>query len=69
MFIFTLCRACPIKRGEDLAFRVMRHLGVPASERCSDDDMNALALAIREWRAAHCVDAAIAEPKRARLPQ
>lgn len=33
---------------EDLAYRVMRRLGVPLSERCAEADMNQLALAIRE---------------------
>ena len=37
----------PDQAADDIAYRVMRHLGVPADERCSEDDMNALALAIR----------------------
>ncbi len=44
---FHIVPRMPNQAPEDIAFRVMRHLGVPASERCSEDDMNALALAIR----------------------
>lgn len=44
---FHVVPRMPDQAPEDLAFRVMRHLGVPMSERCSEDDMNALALAIR----------------------
>ena len=33
---------------EDLAYRVMRRLGVTLSERCAEADMNRLALALRE---------------------
>ena len=33
---------------EDLAYRVMRRLGVPLSERCEEAEMNQLALALRE---------------------
>ncbi len=33
---------------EDLAYRVMRRLGVPLSERCGEAEMNQLALAIRQ---------------------
>ena len=33
---------------EDLAYRVMRRLGVPLPERCDDAAMNQLALALRE---------------------
>lgn len=32
---------------EDLAYRVMRRLGVPLSQRCDEAEMNQLALAIR----------------------
>ena len=33
---------------EDLAYRVMRRLGVPLSQRCDEAEMNQLALAIRQ---------------------
>ncbi len=33
---------------EDLAYRVMRRLGVPLSERCDEGEMNRIALALRE---------------------
>ena len=44
---FHIVPRMPHQAPEDIAYRVMRHLGVPLSERCSEDDMNALALAIR----------------------
>lgn len=37
----------PAQAPADTAYRVLRHLGVPAHERLSEADMNALALAIR----------------------
>ena len=44
---FHIVPRMPDQAPDDIAYRVMRHLGVPLSERCSEDDMNALALAIR----------------------
>lgn len=44
---FHIVPRLPDQAPDDIAYRVMRHLGVPLSERCSEDDMNALALAIR----------------------
>lgn len=44
---FHIVPRMPEQAPDDIAYRVMRHLGLPASERCSEDDMNALAMAIR----------------------
>lgn len=44
---FHIVPRLPDQAPADIAYRVMRHLGVPMSERCSEADMNALALAIR----------------------
>ena len=44
---FHIVPRMPDQAPDDIAYRVMRHLGVPLDERCSEDDMNALALAIR----------------------
>ncbi len=44
---FHIVPRMPDQAPDDIAYRVMRHLGVPLSERCSEDDMNALALAVR----------------------
>ncbi|MCY4061095.1 MAG: HIT family protein [Chloroflexi bacterium] len=44
---FHIVPRLPDQAPEDIAYRVMRHLGVPLSERCSEDEMNKLALAIR----------------------
>lgn len=44
---FHIVPRMPEQAPDDIAYRVMRHLGLPASECCSEDDMNALALAIR----------------------
>ncbi len=44
---FHIVPRLPSQAPEDMAYRVMRHLGVPLSERCAESDMNALALAIR----------------------
>ncbi len=44
---FHIVPRMPEQAPDDIAYRVMRHLGLPVSERCSEDDMNALALAIR----------------------
>jgi diadenosine tetraphosphate (Ap4A) HIT family hydrolase len=37
----------PDQAPEDIAYRIMRQLGVPLQERCDEAEMNALALAIR----------------------
>ncbi len=44
---FHIVPRMPDQAPDDIAYRVMRHLGVPLTERCSEDEMNALALAIR----------------------
>lgn len=44
---FHIVPRMPDQAPGDIAYRVMRRLGVPLSERCREDDMNALALAIR----------------------
>ena len=38
----------PDQAPDDIAYKVMRHLGVPLRERCDEQEMNALALAIRQ---------------------
>jgi len=38
----------PDQAPDDIAYKVMRHLGVPLRERCDEREMNALALAIRQ---------------------
>ena len=45
---FHVVPRMPDQAPEDIAFRVMRQLGVPLVERCSEADMNARALAIRQ---------------------
>ena len=44
---FHIVPRMPDQAPDDIAYRVMRHLGVPVNERCSEDDMNTLALDIR----------------------
>ena len=44
---FHIVPRFPDQAPEDIAYRVMRHLGVPAQERCDEAEMNALALAVR----------------------
>ena len=44
---FHVVPRMPDQAPEDIAFRVMRHLGVGEDERCSEADMNALARTIR----------------------
>lgn len=44
---FHIVPRMPDQAPDDIAYRVMRQLGVTLSERCREDDMNALALAIR----------------------
>ena len=45
---FHIVPRMPDQAPEDLAYRVMRRLGVPLTERCAEADMNQLALAIRQ---------------------
>lgn len=45
---FHMVPRMPDQAPEDLAFRVMRRLGVPLSDRCDEAEMNRLALALRE---------------------
>ena len=45
---FHIVPRMPDQAPEDLAYRVMRRLGVPLSERCGEAEMNRLALALRE---------------------
>ena len=45
---FHIVPRMPDQAPEDLAYRVMRRLGVPLSQRCDEAEMNRLALAIRE---------------------
>ena len=44
---FHIVPRMPDQAPEDLAYRVMRRLGVPLNERCAELDMNDFALAIR----------------------
>ena len=44
---FHLVPRMPDQAPADIAYRVMRQLGVPLAERCDETEMNALALAIR----------------------
>ena len=44
---FHIVPRMPEQAPEDIAYRVMRRLGVSLTERCAEDEMNALALAIR----------------------
>ena len=45
---FHIVPRMPDQALEDLAYRVMRRLGVPLSERCDEAEMNRLALALRK---------------------
>lgn len=45
---FHIVPRMPDQAPEDLAYRIMRRLGVPWSERCEDAEMNRLAQALRE---------------------
>ncbi|MCY3833413.1 MAG: HIT family protein [Chloroflexi bacterium] len=45
---FHIVPRMPDQAPEDIAYRVMRHLGAPMRERCDERDMNAMALAIRQ---------------------
>jgi len=44
---FHIVPRMPDQAPDDIAYRVMRRLGVPLTERCDEAEMNALALAIR----------------------
>lgn len=44
---FHIVPRMPEQAPDDIAYRVMRRLGVPLTERCEESEMNALALAIR----------------------
>ena len=44
---FHIVPRLPDQAPEDLAYRVMRRLGVPLSQRCGEAEMDELALAIR----------------------
>jgi diadenosine tetraphosphate (Ap4A) HIT family hydrolase len=44
---FHIVPRMPEQSPDDIAYRVMRRLGVPLAERCEESEMNALALAIR----------------------
>lgn len=44
---FHIVPRMPEQAPDDIAYRVMRQLGVPLTERCEESEMNALALAIR----------------------
>ncbi len=44
---FHIVPRFPDQAPDDIAYRVMRHLGVPLEERCDEIEMNALAMAIR----------------------
>ena len=44
---FHIVPRMPQQAPDDIAYRVMRRLGVPLSERCGEDEMNALAHLIR----------------------
>ncbi|MCY4464040.1 MAG: HIT family protein [Chloroflexi bacterium] len=44
---FHIVPRMPDQAPDDIAYRVMRRLGVPLAERCDETEMNALALAIR----------------------
>ncbi|MCY3573419.1 MAG: HIT family protein [Chloroflexota bacterium] len=44
---FHIVPRMPDQAPGDIAYRVMRRLGVPLADRCHEADMNALALAIR----------------------
>ncbi len=44
---FHIVPRMPEQAPADIAYRVMRQLGVPLAERCDEAEMNALALAIR----------------------
>ncbi|MYD08605.1 MAG: HIT family protein [Chloroflexi bacterium] len=45
---FHIVPRMPGQAPEDLAYRVMRRLGVPLSEQCSEAEMTQLAMALRE---------------------
>ncbi len=44
---FHIVPRMPDHAPADIAYRIMRRLGVPLAERCDESEMNALALAIR----------------------
>lgn len=44
---FHIVPRMPAQAPNDIAYRVMRQLGVPLTERCEESEMNALAQAIR----------------------
>ena len=44
---FHIVPRLPDQAPDDIAYKVMRHLGVPLQERCGEVEMNALALGIR----------------------
>ena len=44
---FHIVPRMPDQAPADIAYRIMRRLGVPLAERCDESEMNALALAIR----------------------
>lgn len=44
---FHIVPRMPAQAPDDIAYRVMRQLGVPLTERCEESEMNALALAIQ----------------------